>query len=156
MERLFERHPDGLGVDDFVTVTKTLCGFPSFFNAVLYKRIYARGQMKSLAETQGENKEPATAEGQDGSSVGADELPADARIPLSLFAEFWKDEIETYDYIDRFFRLVKKPNNSSIEKVMCSQDQQMDSGVNMSLGLSFPSRSRGLVMQYVHLSPYVV
>lgn len=116
MERLFERHPDGLGVDDFVTVTKTLCGFPSFFNAVLYKRIYARGQMKSLAETQGENKEPATAEGQDGSSVGADELPADARIPLSLFAEFWKDEIETYDYIDRFFRLVKKPNNSSIEK----------------------------------------
>lgn len=119
MERLFERHPDGLGVDDFVPVTKTLCGFPSFFNAVLFKRIFARTQVNSVAQTQSEHKGSPGGEGTEGagSGVGADELPADARISLALFQEFWKDEIETYDYIDRFFRLVKKPENSFIEKV---------------------------------------
>lgn len=121
MERLFERHPKGLGVDDFVQVTKTLCGFPSFFNAVLYKRIYARGHAKSRALTHGEKREQssiATPEGTlGGQGIGTDELPTDARIPLSLFEEFWKDEIETYDHIDRFFRLVKKPENDFIEKV---------------------------------------
>lgn len=120
MERLFERHPEGLSVDDFVPVTKTLCGFPSFFNAVLYKRIFARGQAKSSTVAgEGKTKEPAGADGANGAGpgVGSDELPADARIPLSLFEEFWKDEIETYDHIDRFFRLVKKPENSFIEKV---------------------------------------
>lgn len=118
MEALFERHPEGLGVDDFVPVTKTLCGFPSFFNAVLYKRIFARSQQaQSLAAAaaapEGDDSEGSPS-GQDG---GADELPPDARIPLALFEEFWKDEIETYDHIDRFFRLVKKPENQFIEKV---------------------------------------
>lgn len=121
MERLFERQPEGLGVDDFVPVTKTLCGFPSFFNAVLYKRIFARGQAKSTAAGRSEKKESAggvTQEGAlGGSPVGTEDLPADARIPLSLFEDFWKDEIETYDHIDRFFRLVKKPENNFIEKV---------------------------------------
>lgn len=144
MEQLFERHPDGLGVDDFVPVTKTLCGFPSFFNAVLYKRIYARGQAKSSTEAQGENKEPATAEGKDGSGVGADELPADARIPLSLFAEFWKDEIETYDYIDRFFRLVKKPDNSFIEKVKTFHKYvQLDNVFKIAISKSTQRESYG-------------
>lgn len=115
MEGLFERHPDGLGVDDLVPVTKTLCGFPSFFNAVLYKRIFARSQQaQSLAAVPKENDSEGSPGGQD---AGADELPPDARIPLALFQEFWKDEIEPYDHIDRFFRLVKKPENEFIEKV---------------------------------------
>eukprot|EP00752_Nemacystus_decipiens_P007739 g6918.t1 len=116
MEALFERHPDGLGVDDFVPVTKTLCGFPSFFNAVLYKRIFARSQQaQSLAAAQ--VQEGVDSEGSPiGQEGGADELPPDARIPLALFEEFWKDEIERYDHIDRFFRLVKKPENQFIEK----------------------------------------
>lgn len=124
MERLFERHPEGLGVDDFVPVTKTLCGFPSFFNAVLYKRIFARSQQaQSLATAQERNE--TIPEGDDSEAApngqdGADELPPDARIPLSLFQEFWKDEIEAYDHIDRFFRLVKKPENHFIEKVRVS------------------------------------
>lgn len=127
MERLFERQPKGLGVDDFVPVTKTLCGFPSFFNAVLYKRIYARGQAKLRATAQGEKRDPGRAitleNGQGAQGMGIDELPADARIPLSLFEEFWKDEIEAYDHIDRFFRLVKKPDNNFIEKVRLRRGQ---------------------------------
>lgn len=121
MERLFERHPEGLGVDDFVPVTKTLCGFPSFFNAVLYKRIFARSQQARASAAR--QREKTAPEGDDsegahgGQDNGADELPPDARIPLALFQEFWKDEVETYDHIDRFFRLVKKPENHFIEKV---------------------------------------
>lgn len=115
MEALFERHPEGLGVDDFVPVTKTLCGFPSFFNAVLYKRIFARSQQaQALAAVRKADDSEGSPSVQDS---GADELPPDARIPLTLFEEFWKDEIETYDHVDRFFRLVKKPENHFIEKV---------------------------------------
>lgn len=129
MELLFERHPEGLGVDDFVPVTKTLCGFPSFFNAVLYKRIFARSQQaRSAAAGEGDENSTAAVEAareggndagmsQSGQDVAADELPANARIPLTLLEEFWRDEIETYDHIDRFFRLVKKPENNFIEKV---------------------------------------
>lgn len=121
MGQLFERHPEGLGVDDFVPVTKTLCGFPSFFNAVLYKRIFSRSQARSAAQGQDNKKasgDVGDSEGlQDGQDGGADELPPDARITLAMFEEFWKDEIEKYDHIDRFFRLVKKPENHFIEKV---------------------------------------
>lgn len=121
MERLFERHPEGLGVDDFVPVTKTLCGFPSFFNAVLYKRIFARSQQaQSMAAAQEDKRPTPDADDSEDSpsahGVGADDLPPDARIPMALFEEFWRDEIETYDHIDRFFRLVKKPENQFIEK----------------------------------------
>lgn len=122
MERLFERHPEGLGVNDFVPVTKTLCGFPSFFNAVLFKRIYAQSQQaQSMAAVQDGRKTAGQEGSTDGAlgvkDIGVDELPPDARIPLALFKGFWKDEIEPYDHIDRFFRLVKKPQNSFIEKV---------------------------------------
>lgn len=124
MERLFERHPEGLGVDDFVPVTKTLCGFPSFFNAVLYKRLFARSQQaQSLAAAREGNEtspEADDSEAAPNGPDGADDLPPDARIPLPLFQEFWEDEIEAYDHVDRFFRLVKKPENEFIEKVSVS------------------------------------
>lgn len=113
MARLFERNPEGLGVDDFVPVTKTLCGFPSFFNAVLFKRIFARNQSTLHKGSVGKESLADSS----GKGMGSDELPPDARISLPLFEEFWKDEIETYDHIDRFFRLVKKPENNAIEKV---------------------------------------
>ena len=113
MERLFGRHPDGLGVDEFVPVTKTLCGFPSFFNAVLFKRIFARSQTGRQKGFAGKEHDGDSS----GKGLGSDELPSDARVPLALFEEFWKDEIEIYDHIDRFFRLVKKPENDFIEKV---------------------------------------
>lgn len=116
MARLFERNPEGLGVDDFVPVTKTLCGFPSFFNAVLFKRIFARNQSALHKGSVGKESLADSS----GKGMGSDELPPDARISLPLFEEFWKDEIETYDHIDRFFRLVKKPENNAIEKVQTS------------------------------------
>lgn len=123
MEQLFEQHPEGRGVDEFVTLTKTLCGFPSFFNAVLFKRIFARSQQAKASKDhdKGAAVDDVGSDGEhverSGHDAGADELPSDARISLALFEEFWKDEIETYDHIDRFFRLVKKPANQFIEKV---------------------------------------
>eukprot|EP00612_Vaucheria_litorea_P000920 CAMPEP_0171458626 /NCGR_PEP_ID=MMETSP0945-20130129/4227_1 /TAXON_ID=109269 /ORGANISM="Vaucheria litorea, Strain CCMP2940" /LENGTH=563 /DNA_ID=CAMNT_0011984467 /DNA_START=293 /DNA_END=1984 /DNA_ORIENTATION=+ len=86
-------HPNGNVVDDFVVVTKNLCGFPSFFNAVLFKRIlskYGSGSSKSLM--------------------------SEGRITLQQFCQFWRDEIEPFDTIERFFRIVKKPGKNFIGK----------------------------------------
>lgn len=123
IESIFERNPEGLAVNEFVPVTTTLCGFSRFFNSVLYKRVFSRSeQAQCLAVAKDKQNTTAKIGGdsegvQNGEDVGADELPPDARIPLALFEQFWRDEIENFDHVDRFFRLVKKPENEFIEKV---------------------------------------
>lgn len=123
IESIFERNPEGLAVNEFVPVTTTLCGFSRFFNSVLYKRVFSRSeQAQCLAAAKDKQNATAKAGGdsegtQNGEDVGADELPPDARISLALFEQFWRDEIENFDHVDRFFRLVKKPENEFIEKV---------------------------------------
>lgn len=122
IESIFERNPEGLAVNEFVPVTTTLCGFSRFFNSVLYKRVFSRSeQAQCLAAAKDKQNATAKAGGnsegtQNGEDVGADELPPDARISLALFEQFWRDEIENFDHVDRFFRLVKKPENEFIEK----------------------------------------
>ncbi|CAM9138928.1 unnamed protein product, partial [Discosporangium mesarthrocarpum] len=114
IQTVFSAQPDGLGLEEFVHVTKTLCGFPSFFNAVLFKRVLATtgsrhgggGDMR-----QGEEGNKVVQGGTDDFEVGPD-----ARITLTQFQDFFDREIEPYDHIDRFFRLVKKPCNDYIEK----------------------------------------
>lgn len=114
-------------MSEFVPVTTTLCGFSRFFNSVLYKRIFGRSeQAQCLAAAKEKQNANAKAGGgsegaQNGEDVGADDLPPDARISLALFEQFWREEIENFDHVDRFFRLVKKPENEFIEKVIvCS------------------------------------
>lgn len=76
-------------MDEFVALTKDLCGFPSFFNAPLFRRI-----LKTTSE-----------------AVETTQL-----LPLETFVEFWKTEIEPFDAIERFFRLLKEPEAETITK----------------------------------------
>jgi serine/threonine-protein phosphatase 2A regulatory subunit B'' len=92
---IFGQHPEGVSVDDFVPVTKTLCGFPSFFNAVLFRRI------RSTCSLVGGSASPPVTSPGSASPV--------ERVTLEQFAAFWRSEIEPYDLIERFFRIVKQP-----------------------------------------------
>ncbi|RHY28035.1 hypothetical protein DYB32_006910, partial [Aphanomyces invadans] len=85
--------PEGLNVDSFVSITKDLCGFPSFFNLPLFLRIRAL------------NNAPIT----------SDFDPASTFVSKEMFHTFWTVEIEPYDNVERFFRLVKQPGKDYIE-----------------------------------------
>lgn len=97
---LFKEHPRGIASEDFVMVTKALCSFPSYFNSVLFRRILELfGGADALAshEADEERLEPP-------------------RVSLPMFQAFWESEMEPYDTIERFFRLVKQPNADHIGK----------------------------------------
>ncbi|RHY35868.1 hypothetical protein DYB38_001053 [Aphanomyces astaci] len=84
--------PEGLNVDSFVSITKDLCGFPSFFNLPLFQRIRCVG-----------------------GSPSAEFDPATTFVTKEMFQTFWTVEIEPYDNVERFFRLVKQPAHDYIE-----------------------------------------
>ncbi|CAK4082012.1 unnamed protein product [Aphanomyces euteiches] len=86
--------PEGLNVDSFVSITKDLCGFPSFFNYPLFQRI------RTVVL---------------GPDASPDFDPATTFITKAVFQKYWSVEIEPYDNIERFFRLVKQPNKDYIE-----------------------------------------
>eukprot|EP00636_Phaeomonas_parva_P008428 CAMPEP_0118880336 /NCGR_PEP_ID=MMETSP1163-20130328/19933_1 /TAXON_ID=124430 /ORGANISM="Phaeomonas parva, Strain CCMP2877" /LENGTH=720 /DNA_ID=CAMNT_0006816711 /DNA_START=358 /DNA_END=2520 /DNA_ORIENTATION=+ len=96
----------GLSVHDFVHVTKVLCKFPSFFNVPLFERILA-----TFGTEGGGGAAPEAAELN--AKLGAD---GGARISKEVFLRFWKAEIEPFDLVDRFFRLVKQPGREFIER----------------------------------------
>jgi serine/threonine-protein phosphatase 2A regulatory subunit B'' len=81
-----------------VPVTKTLCGFPSFFNAVLFRRIRSTCSLVGGSSSSGGG----------GASPPGSASPVE-RVTLEQFAAFWRSEIEPYDLIERFFRIVKQP-----------------------------------------------
>ncbi|EQC28363.1 hypothetical protein SDRG_13910 [Saprolegnia diclina VS20] len=85
--------PDGITVDSFVSITKDLCGFPSFFNLPLFQRI--RKLMLNL-------------------DAPEDDLSG-RLLTLEMFQTYWAKEIQPFDNIERFFRLVKQPQNDYIE-----------------------------------------
>ncbi|KAF0688934.1 Aste57867_19538 [Aphanomyces stellatus] len=85
---------DGLKVDAFVSITKDLCGFPSFFNLPLFQRI------RSVAL---------------GVDATAEFDPATTFVTKEMFQTFWTVEIEPFDTVERFFRLVKQPGKDYIE-----------------------------------------
>lgn len=77
-------------LDSFVRITKEVCGFPAFFNGPLYQR------MLSLWNDANPSNKPTST------------------VTLSILEWFWKTEMEPYDPSERFFRLVKQPNNDCI------------------------------------------
>ncbi|GLE00694.1 hypothetical protein PINS_up009481 [Pythium insidiosum] len=96
IEARFRDFPDGMKVEDFVAVTKDLCGFPSFFNAPFFQKII------NLARP-GEVQSP----------TGSDES---LRITKDMFLSYWLKELAPCDDVERFFRVVKQPQNDYIER----------------------------------------
>jgi hypothetical protein len=75
-------------LESFIRITKEICNFPSFFNGPLYQRII---DLWNVAKNQ-------TAKA----------------VSLHMLEWFWKTEMEPYDPPERFFRLVKQPQNDCI------------------------------------------
>eukprot|EP01029_Cantina_marsupialis_P023829 TRINITY_DN60036_c0_g1_i1.p1 TRINITY_DN60036_c0_g1~~TRINITY_DN60036_c0_g1_i1.p1 ORF type:complete len:595 (-),score=187.51 TRINITY_DN60036_c0_g1_i1:354-2138(-) len=86
-------------VSRFGDICKELCGYPSYFAVPLFRRIRVLfgadladippgGYPSNLPE-------PDVDEGY---------------ITFSMFKNFWKQEIEPYDIVDRYFRLIKQPD----------------------------------------------
>jgi serine/threonine-protein phosphatase 2A regulatory subunit B'' len=116
----------GLPVEQFAAVAKTLCGFPSFFAAPLFRRIAS-----AFGRCRFEDGEASSAGGPSPKSyplplhpphrpvvTTADEVaptPGESavretsgEVQLYQFLRFWRYEVEPYDHYDRFLRLVSQ------------------------------------------------
>lgn len=104
IEAFFKPFPGGIPVEKFVHVTKRLCGIPSFFNLPLCRRINEK-----YGDPDAGIPAPRT--------IGrAGRQPSGVKIKLKTFIKFWQQEIEPYDRIERFFRIIKKHDADYIVK----------------------------------------
>ena len=93
IETLFKKYNNLISSNDFVDVTKYLCGFPSFFNSLLISRIQLLY-----------------------SSHQRNPYYLSTSVSLTSFLEYWKQEIAPFDRNERFFNLIKRPSNNYITK----------------------------------------
>ncbi len=104
IEAFFKPFPGGIPIEKFVHVTKRLCGIPSFFNLPLCRRINEK-----YGDPDAGIPAPRT--------IGrAGRQPSGVKIKLKTFIKFWQQEIEPYDRIERFFRIIKKHDSDYIVK----------------------------------------
>lgn len=104
IEAFFKPFPGGIPVEKFVHVTKRLCGIPSFFNLPLCRRINER-----YGDADAGIPAPRT--------IGrAGRQPSGVKIKLKAFLKFWQSEVEPFDRIERFFRIIKKHDADFIVK----------------------------------------
>jgi hypothetical protein len=108
IEAFFKPFPQGIPVEKFVHVTKRLCGIPSFFNLPLCRRIN-----ELFSDNPADIPPPRTVIGR---SLSANRQACGVKIQLKTFLKFWSAEIEPFDRMERFFRIIKKPTASTIEK----------------------------------------
>eukprot|EP00978_Attheya_sp_CCMP212_P001475 scaffold3123_cov57-Attheya_sp.AAC.3 len=80
-----------LTMPNFVSVSKEICGFPTFFNAPLYARILDRWN---------------TENSHDNTNMDV--------VTFGMLEWYWKREMEPYDEAERFFRLLKQPDTDHI------------------------------------------
>ena len=104
IEAFFKPFPGGIPIEKFVHVTKRLCGVPSFFNMPLCRRINER-----FGDSDAGIPPPRTI-GRSGRT------PSGVKIKMKAFLRFWQSEIEPYDKIERFVRIIKKPESEFIYK----------------------------------------
>lgn len=104
IEAFFKPFPAGIPIEKFVHVTKRLCGIPSFFNLPLCKRINER-----FGDADAGIPPPRTI-GRSGRH------PSGVKIKLKAFLKFWQAEVEPYDRIERFFRVIKRHDAEYIYK----------------------------------------
>jgi len=133
VELSWEDAHTGLPVEHFPAVAKTLCGFPSFFAAPLFRRIRAQFVLPGASNTGGRpvgfsgtcdgvvpvppagapsptGRAPLAVRVEEAPAAGDDPADRDTTglVPLVLFLQFWRTEVEPYDGTERFFRLVKR------------------------------------------------
>lgn len=104
IEAFFRPFPGGIPVEKFVHVTKRLCGIPSFFNLPLCRRI---NEVYGDADC---GIPPPRTIGRSGRH------PSGVKIKLKTFLKFWSAEVEPYDRLERFFRVIKKHDADFIYK----------------------------------------
>lgn len=80
-------------VEDFVAITKDLCGFPSFFNAPFFRRILA-WQTSTTGTVANEPTGESDAQVQ--------------RITKDTFQSYWMSAMAPFDPVERFFRVVRR------------------------------------------------
>ncbi|CAI5746649.1 unnamed protein product [Peronospora destructor] len=113
IEARFREFPEGMKVEDFVAITKDLCGFPSFFNAPFFRRILATCEEAGEAMLK---SHLIPAEGDVCSPTSADGGTVPQRITKVMFLNYWMREMAPCDSLERFFRVVKQPKNDFIER----------------------------------------
>jgi hypothetical protein len=86
----------GLPVEQFAAVAKTLCGFPSFFAAPLFRRVRLQFDATWMRSKLASSGAPAS-----GVVTDAD-VDTDGTVSLELFLQYWKVEMEPYDHCDRW------------------------------------------------------
>ncbi|RLN74573.1 hypothetical protein BBJ28_00015171 [Nothophytophthora sp. Chile5] len=119
IEARFRDFPEGMKVEDFVAITKDLCGFPSFFNAPFFRRIVA----SSNATGETTPKAPTTPVEGGEDATSATDSPAAAggaaaeRITKEMFQSFWMREMAPCDSVERFFRVVHSSGRITLRKL---------------------------------------
>jgi serine/threonine-protein phosphatase 2A regulatory subunit B'' len=104
IEAFFKPFPAGIPIEKFVHVTKRLCGIPSFFNLPLCRRINER-----FGDADAGIPPPRTI-GRSGRH------PSGVKIKLKAFLKFWQAEVEPFDRVERFFRVIKRHDAEYIFK----------------------------------------
>jgi hypothetical protein len=89
-----------LPLEHFSRITKDICHFPSFFNAPLYQRILDLWNAKQQQQDKGDPNQPQIM----------------TVVTFEMLEYFYKTELEPFDMVDRFFRLVKQPEHNYIQR----------------------------------------
>jgi len=92
IDEMFGGFNDGIPVNDFIPICKDFCGFPTFFNGPLVLRIISNWELF-------QNKEQGM---------------IDTRVYKKQFIHFFENELNGFDELDRFFRLIKQPESDFI------------------------------------------
>lgn len=87
-------------MENFVHITKGICGLPSFFNLPLCKRINVLYPVDNKHARSSRNMHQQSG----------------LRITLKSFLQFWHTEMEPFDKFERFYRVIKQPAADHISK----------------------------------------
>lgn len=109
IEAFFKPFKDGIPVDKFVHVTKRLCNFPSYFNVPFCERIFDLYGGNTDSSIQSPQKGPVNA-------FGMSNYHQNSKVTMKIFLQYWKHEMEPFDAHERFFRLIKQPNQLYIHQ----------------------------------------
>jgi serine/threonine-protein phosphatase 2A regulatory subunit B'' len=118
IESYFKPYPNGIPFENFVHITKGLCGLPSFFNLPLCRRItllYPPSSSTTTTASSDKSSSKSSRSSHQQPPPQQQQQPAAApnRMTLKTFLLYWQHEIEPYDRYERFFRLVKQPAPSA-------------------------------------------